>query len=82
MTEEELLQTLLQMLPGPAYFAIAIIFGIIGMVCFYRGRRSGKNRLKWGGVVLMLYPYLLGSDATILFVTGCVICGLIYFFRD
>ena len=52
-------------LPTPAYIAGAIIFGIVGIVAYRRGRKAAKPYLTWTGVALMLYPYAV-SDTWLL----------------
>jgi apolipoprotein N-acyltransferase len=46
-------------LPSPAYIVGAIVFGIVGLVAFVRGRRASRPRLRWLGLALMLYPYVV-----------------------
>jgi apolipoprotein N-acyltransferase len=46
-------------LPSPAYIVGAIVFGIVGLVAFVRGRRASQPRLRWLGLALMLYPYVV-----------------------
>jgi apolipoprotein N-acyltransferase len=46
-------------LPSPAYIVGAIVFGIVGLVAFVRGRRAGRPRQRWLGLALMLYPYVV-----------------------
>jgi apolipoprotein N-acyltransferase len=46
-------------LPSPAYIVGAIVFGIVGLVAFVRGRRASLPRLRWLGLALMLYPYVV-----------------------
>jgi hypothetical protein len=65
-------------LPTPAYIAGAIIFGIVGIVAFRRGRKATKPHLTWTGVALMLYPYAV-SDTWLLWAVGLALCGWLYF---
>lgn len=44
-------------LPTPAYLAGLLLFGIVGLLAYRRGRKSSKPSLTWGGVAMMLYPY-------------------------
>lgn len=67
-------------LPSPAYIAGALIFGVIGLVAFRRGRKSGRHRTTGLGVALMFYPYLV-SRTWLLFVIGAVLCAALWFDR-
>ena len=68
-------------LPSPAYIFGAIVFGIIGMAAFYYGKRTSHQYVKWIGVVLMLYPYVIpGTEA--LYLVGIALCGACYYYRD
>ncbi|HOE41390.1 MAG TPA: hypothetical protein PLB25_07145 [Rhodoferax sp.] len=46
-------------LPSPAYILGAIIFGLIGLIAFRRGRKATQPTLTWVGLALMLYPYVV-----------------------
>ncbi|MGE5451450.1 MAG: hypothetical protein ACM3VZ_06350 [Acidobacteriota bacterium] len=50
-------------LPTPAYLIGMLIFSIIGMVAYYRGKASHKPKVRWLGLALMLYPYAVSSTA-------------------
>ena len=64
-------------LPSPSYIVGAILFGIIGMAVFRRGRKASNTALTWTGVGLMFYPYALSQTWT-LWVVGMVLCGWAY----
>ncbi|MBC3832359.1 hypothetical protein H8K33_12615 [Undibacterium amnicola] len=81
MNEEALLTELIAMLPSPTYIVISIVFGVIGLMCFQAGRKVNKPRLKWGGLALMFYPYLIGNDTRLLILVGLALCALLYFWR-
>jgi hypothetical protein len=81
MNEELLLTELIGMLPSPAYIVISILFGVIGLYCFQIGRKTTNPRLKWGGLALMFYPYLIGNDTRLLVIVGSALCALLYFWR-
>ena len=81
MNEEALLAELIAMLPSPTYIVISIVFGVIGLMCFQAGRKASKPRLKWGGLALMFYPYLIGNDTRLLILVGLALCALLYFWR-
>jgi hypothetical protein len=49
-------------MPSMAYILGAIVFGMLGLWAYYRGKHTGKPIVRWLGVALMLYPYAV--DAT------------------
>lgn len=61
MDELKALQALGFEWPTPAYLLGAIVFGLLGMVAFSRGRKNSQPVLTWTGLALMLYPYAIGS---------------------
>lgn len=61
MNELKALQSMGFVLPSPAYLFGALVFGLIGMVAFGRGRKASNPMLMWTGVVLMVYPYAVGE---------------------
>lgn len=86
MDEEELRALLFSLLPSPAYIAGAIIFGVLGMLAFYSGRKKKQAKIKWLGVALMFYPYLIGSDVRLLYGVGIALCiaigAIMYYSHD
>lgn len=68
-------------LPSPAYIVGVILFGGLGLVAYYRGRRAGRPRVRWLGLVLMLYPYLVWQTWA-LYLVGAVLCGAIWLERS
>lgn len=82
MNEEQLIGQMLGMMPSMTYIVISVVFGLVGLVCFRYGRRQGKSKLLWGGVALMLYPYLIGNDTRLLIIVGAALCGVLYYWRD
>ncbi len=69
-----LLESLGITLPTPAYLFGALAFGIIGMVLFWKGRRRRNMQVKWIGVVLMLYPYVVWGTVMV-YAVGSLLCG-------
>jgi len=61
-------------IPSIAYIAGALIFGVFGWAAFKRGRRSDLPELKWGGLVLMLYPCAI-SQTWMLWTIGVALTG-------
>ena len=53
----DLLKTLGVALPTPAWLAGNLLFGIVGLVAWYHGKKKQQPRAKWLGLALMLYPY-------------------------
>lgn len=70
------------MLPTPAYILGSILFGILGFVAYRYGKKTARTRTKWTGVALMFYPYLIGSNTVLLYLSGAALCGALYFYRD
>ena len=75
------LQALGLELPSPAYIFGAILFGLIGLVAFRRGRKSGSRSALWLGVALMVYPYAV-SRTWLLYVVGIALSTAAFFWRD
>jgi hypothetical protein len=61
MNELKVLQSMGLVLPSPAYLLGSLIFGLLGIVAFSRGRKAAHPALTWSGLVLMLYPYVIGE---------------------
>lgn len=74
MNDLAALQTLGLELPSPAYIFGAIVFGVIGLIAFRRGRKSGRRRTLWLGVALMFYPYAV-SSTWLLYAVGAALCA-------
>lgn len=68
-------------MPTPAYLAGLLLFGVLGYAAYRFGKRSEQPVVRWGGVVLMLYPYLV-SETWLLYVVGAGLCAAIFVFRD
>jgi hypothetical protein len=60
-------------LPTPAYIVGVLVFGIIGMMLFWKGRQLKKAKVKWIGLALMLYPYVVWGTVPI-YVVGLSLC--------
>jgi apolipoprotein N-acyltransferase len=74
MNDLSALQSLGLELPSPAYIFGAIVFGLIGLVAFRRGRKSGRRSTLWLGVALMFYPYAI-SRTWLLYLVGVLLCA-------
>lgn len=75
------LQSLGLDLPSPAYIFGAIVFGLIGLAAFRRGRTSGNRSTLWLGVALMVYPYAV-SRTWLLYAVGIVLSTAAFAYRD
>jgi hypothetical protein len=76
-----LLEELGLTLPTPAYVIGVVLFGVIGIVVFVLGKRRRKPKVKWLGLALMLYPYLIWGTVP-LYVAGAVLClAVVWFWR-
>lgn len=70
-----LLESMGLTLPTPAYLAAVLVFGVIGIVLFVLGRRRRKPKVKWVGLALMLYPYVVWGTMPVI-VTGVALSAL------
>ena len=67
-------------LPTPAYLVGVLLFSIVGMVAFWQGRRAKNAPVKWLGLALMLYPYLVW-DSLWLYLVGGALCAAVWVYR-
>jgi hypothetical protein len=81
MNDLQALQSLGFEWPTPAYLLGALLFGVLGIAAYYRGKRIGKPRTRWLGLALMLYPYLV-SSTWVLWAAGAALCAGIALDRD
>jgi hypothetical protein len=75
-------------LPSPAAggFSIAnliasLIFGSIGFIAFFYGKKNASWKPLVIGIILMAYPYVV-SSTTMVYVIGVGLTASLYFFRD
>ena len=68
-------------LPSPAYLIGAVVFGLIGLVAFRHGRKTGRRRTLWLGVALMFYPYAI-AQTWLLYAVGIALCAGVYLDRE
>jgi hypothetical protein len=59
-------------LPTPAYLAGMLLFSVVGMVAWWHGKRSERPTVKWLGLALMLYPYVV-PQTWLLYVVGAAL---------
>jgi hypothetical protein len=77
MNELKQLESLGLTLPTPAYIFGALLFGIVGLIAFRRGRTRSNAMLTWVGIALMLYPYAI-SETWLLWLIGSTLLGVVY----
>lgn len=65
-------------LPSPAYWVGLVLFGVIGMVAWYHGRKVRRPAPKWLGLALMLYPYVT-PQTWLLYAVGAALCAWLAF---
>lgn len=70
------LQSLGLELPTPAYLLGVVLFSVVGMVAFWRGKRSANRRIRWVGLALMFYPYAVSQTWALYVVGAALTAGL------
>ncbi len=80
MEELNALESLGLTLPSPAYIFGAVVFGIIGLAAFIYGRKVARTPVKWLGLALMFYPYVVW-ETWMLYVVGTGLCLALYVYR-
>jgi hypothetical protein len=66
-------------LPTPAYLMGVLLFSVIGMVLFWKGRKRKQPPIKWIGLALMLYPYIIWQVLP-LYIIGVGLCVAAYYY--
>ena len=67
------LQALGLELPTPAYLVGMLLFGIVGAVAWWHGKKTKRPTPKWLGLALMLYPYAT-PQTWLLYAVGTALC--------
>jgi hypothetical protein len=67
-------------LPSTAYIIGMVLFGIVGMLAFWQGRKLKRQRVKWLGVALMFYPYAVWNTG-MLYGAGVALCVALWINR-
>lgn len=67
-------------LPTPSYLFGLILFGVIGFAAYRHGRKAALPKIKWTGVAMMLYPYVV-STTWLLYGIGGLLCIALFVFR-
>lgn len=66
---------------NPAALILGGIFSLIGMAAFVYGRRTGRIGLVLGGIVLTVFPYVVGNPTVIALIGIATMAGM-YFFPE
>lgn len=78
MDELKALEALGFTLPSPAYIFGAVLFGVIGIAAYRYGKRTSVAAIRWLGIALMLYPYVI-PETWLLYAVGAALCATAYF---
>ncbi|MET3105405.1 cbb3-type cytochrome oxidase subunit 3 [Oxalobacteraceae bacterium GrIS 2.11] len=81
MDELATLESLGFTLPSPAYIIGAILFSMIGFVAYRYGKKTSRQHVKWLGVALMLYPYVV-PQTWLMYLVGIALCYACYYYRN
>jgi hypothetical protein len=73
------LQSMGLTMPSTAYIIGVIFFSFAGLAAYYYGKRSEKPTVKWLGVALMFYPYVV-TDTVMMYIVGVGLCGAVYWY--
>jgi hypothetical protein len=68
-------------LPSPAYLFGVILFSILGLVAYRYGKKTAHPYVKWLGVALMLYPYVV-PWTWLMYLVGIGLCVAGYYYRN
>lgn len=68
-------------LPTPAYLVGVVLFGIIGFAAYRYGKKTARQTVKWIGVALMFYPYVV-PETWLMYLVGLGLCAGLYWFRE
>lgn len=80
MDEIKAIESMGLVLPSPAYLVGTILFGIIGFAAYRYGKKTSLAAVKWIGVALMFYPYLI-SETWLMYVVGAGLCVGLFVLR-
>lgn len=73
------LQSMGLTLPSTSYIVGAILFSILGMAAYVYGKRAQNGTVKWLGVALMFYPYVV-TDTVMMYIVGAALCGAVIWY--
>ncbi len=64
-------------MPSGAYVFGMIVFSLIGLVAYRRGKQREQSVMRWAGLALMLYPYAV-SSTWLLYLVGVALTALAF----
>ena len=67
-------------LPSPGYLVGALVFSFMGIAAYRYGKKVSNPIVRWLGVALMFYPYLI-SQTWLLYAVGAGLCFAMYWYR-
>jgi hypothetical protein len=63
-------------MPNPTWLFLSLVLGTIGAGLFLYGRKADRLPHLAAGLVLMVYPYFVGTTLVLLIVGGAIGAGL------
>ena len=69
-------------LPSPSIILAAILFGMIGTVAFFYGKKQKKPRALGLGVALCVYPYFILDNEWLMWLVGAALTAAVFLWRD
>jgi len=73
------LQSMGLTMPSTAYIVAIIFFSLAGLAAYYYGKRSAKPTVRWLGLALMLYPYVV-TDTVMVYIVGTALCAAVIWY--
>ncbi|MEY2842625.1 MAG: hypothetical protein RI920_662 [Pseudomonadota bacterium] len=67
-------------MPSAVYLFGMIVFSLIGLVAYRRGKQQAQPVMRWAGLALMLYPYAV-SSTWLLYLVGVALTALAFLNR-
>ena len=67
-------------LPSPAWIVGCILFSLIGFVAWRYGKFVKRPRIRWLGLALMLYGYVV-EPTWLLYTVGVALCAAVWWNR-
>jgi hypothetical protein len=68
------LQSMGLTLPSPAYLVGVLLFSLVGMAAWWHGRKTQQRHIRWLGLALMFYPYVV-PQTWLLYLVGAALCA-------
>jgi hypothetical protein len=59
-----------------------VLFGAIGFVAFVYGKRMEAYKTMCIGLLLMVYPYFVSDNTTLMYCIGAALTVALFVFRD